>query len=58
MKKAKSLIVTILGVSVVIAVLNFFMEGVPLLGIPEIKKIERVVIEHRDYPNLVSSLIA
>ena len=53
MKKAIRLIVTILVVSIVIVVLSFLIEGVPLFDTPKIENVERVVIEHTDYPNAV-----
>ena len=51
MKKIKRLIITIFAVSVIVIGLNLFTEGMPLLGIPEIEKIDQVVIEHKDYPD-------
>ena len=51
MKKIKRLIMTIFAVSFIVIGLNLFTEGIPLLGIPEIGKINRVVIEHKDYPD-------
>ena len=51
MRKMKRLIITILAVSVIVIGVNLFREGIPLLGIPEIEKIDKVVIEHKDYPD-------
>ena len=51
MRKMKRLIITILAVSVIVIGVNLFTEGIPLLGIPEIEKIDKVVIEHKDYPD-------
>ena len=51
MKKAIRLIATILIVSVIVVVMNFLIEGVPLFGAPDTEKIEKVVVHHKDYPN-------
>lgn len=51
MKKAIRLLVTILIVSIVIVAANLLIEGFPLLGVPDAEKIERVMVEHGDYPN-------
>ena len=53
MKKAIRLIATILVVSIVIVGLSFLIEGVPLLGTPNVEKVERIIVEHADYPNEV-----
>jgi len=53
MKKAICLIVTILVVSIVVVGLSFLFEGVPLLGIPDVAKVERIIVEHDDYPDEV-----
>lgn len=51
MKKAIRLIATILVVCVVVIALNLLIEGVPLLGTPKLENIDRVVVEHSDYPD-------
>ena len=53
MKKAIRLIATFLVVSIVAVGLSFLIEGVPLLGTPDFEKVERVIVEHLDYPNEV-----
>lgn len=51
MKKIIRWIVTIIVVCTISIVLNFVSEGVPLLGTPDIKNVERVIIKHGDYPD-------
>ena len=53
MKKAIRLIATFLVVSIVAVGLSFLIEGVPLLDTPDFEKVERVIVEHLDYPNEV-----
>ena len=53
MKKAIRLIATILVVSIVVVGLSFLIEGVPLLGTPDVEVVERVIVEHANYPNEV-----
>ena len=53
MKKVIRLIAMFLIVSIVVIGLSFLIEGVPLFGTPDIENVERVVIEHADYPNEV-----
>ena len=53
MKKAIRLIATILVVSIVVVGLSFWIEGVSLLGMPDVEAVERVIVEHADYPNEV-----
>lgn len=53
MKKAIRWIATILIVSIVIIAASLLIEGIPLFGTPNIEKIERVVVEHGDYPDEV-----
>lgn len=50
MKKAIRIISTILVISIVIVTFSFLIEGAPLFGIPDTEKVERVIIEHPDYP--------
>lgn len=51
MKKVLRWIATILVVSIFTVALNFLFEGVPLLGTPPVEKIEKVLVEHQDYPD-------
>lgn len=51
MKKVMRLIATIVVVSIIIVVANLLIEGVPLLGTPDTEKIERVIVEHNNYPD-------
>ena len=53
MKKVVRLLTTILVVILVTVVLNFLTEGVPLFGVPNIEKIERVAVKHSDYPDKI-----
>ena len=53
MKKVVRLLTTILAVILVTAVLNFLTEGIPLFGVPNIEKIERVEVKHGDYPDKI-----
>ena len=53
MKKAIRFVALILAVSIVIVMLNFLIEGIPLFGVPKMEEIERVEIKHADYPNKV-----
>lgn len=51
MKKAIRFIATILVVGILAMAIGFLIDGVPLLGTPDIENIERVVIKHANYPN-------
>lgn len=53
MKKTIRRIAAILIVSIAAAAGSLLMEGIPLFGTPDIEKIERVVVEHGDYPEEV-----
>lgn len=53
MKKTIRRIAAILIVSIAAAAGSLLMEGMPLFGTPDIEKIERVVVEHGDYPDEV-----
>ena len=53
MKKVIRLITTILVVSIIVVGLSFLIEGVPLFGTPDVEKVERIIVEHADYPDEV-----
>lgn len=53
MKKVARWIATIIFVSVVIVAVNLLIEGIPLFGTPDAEKIEKVFIEHKDYPDTI-----
>ena len=53
MKKVARWIASIIVVSVVIVAINLLIEGIPLLGTPNAEKIEKVAIEHMDYPDTI-----
>lgn len=53
MKKVIRLIATILVVSIIVVGSSFLIEGVPLFGTPDVEKVERIIVEHADYPNEV-----
>lgn len=51
MKKIIRWAITIIVVCIVSIALDFVSDGVPLLGVPDIKNIEKVLIKHGDYPD-------
>ena len=51
MKKAINLIATVLIVCIVTVILNFLLEGVPLFNTPNTEKVEKVFVQHQDYPD-------
>ena len=53
MKKLLAGIATFIVVSALIVAVNLLIEGIPLFGTPDAEKIEKVVIEHRDYPDTI-----
>ena len=50
MKYFLKLFATIVVVSVIVVALNLLIEGVPLFGAPALDEIEKVVVEHQEYP--------
>ena len=53
MKIVARWITTIIVVSAVIVAVNRLIEGIPLFGTPDAEKTEKVVIEHKDYPDTI-----
>lgn len=51
MKGIAKWVALILAVTIVVIVGNLFIKGVPLLGTPDVDKIEKVRITHADYPD-------
>lgn len=50
MKKAIRFIAAVLAAGSAALALDLLVEGVPLLGIPDVEKVVRVAVEHADYP--------
>lgn len=51
MKKVFRFFATVIIVLVVHTALYFLIEGVPLFGVPDVKTVSSVIVEHIDYPD-------
>lgn len=51
MKKVFRFIATVIVVTIVVIGLNLLIEGVPLLGTPDVANVSSVIVEHSDYPD-------
>ena len=51
LKKVFRFIATVIVVTIVVIGLNLLIEGVPLLGTPDVANVSSVIVEHSDYPD-------
>ena len=51
MKKVFRFIATVIVVTIVVIGLNLLIEGVPLLGTPDVANVSSVIVEHSDFPD-------